>query len=200
MRSRTNDHQDGFSPRLEDRQIAHVVDEHAGRRDVPRGRSPRRGRRTPSPPPPGPARKSPARPIHLRRIRSSRLSPTSSSTSRSCWFGRRGTGRLFLGELRGRVYSFPNDPGCKKADLALELGKVYPDLTRILRPDFHPDFDKNRYVYVCYVRKNDVPDGSVVSRFTVSRTDPPVIDPAERTGHPQVLFRRPQRRMSRVRQ
>ena len=26
--------------------------------------------------------------------------------------------------------------------------------------------------------KNDVPDGSVVSRFTVRRTDPPVIDPA----------------------
>ena len=31
--------------------------------------------------------------------------------------------------------------------------------------------------YICYVRKNDSPDGSVVSRFTVSRTDPPVIEP-----------------------
>ena len=42
---------------------------------------------------------------------------------------------------------------------------------------FHPEFDNNRYVYVCYVRKYDIPDGSVVSRFTASRTDPPVIDP-----------------------
>jgi uncharacterized repeat protein (TIGR03806 family) len=89
----------------------------------------------------------------------------------------KGTGRLFLGELRGRIYSFPNDPGCKKADLAIELAKVYPDLTALYGIIFHPDFDKNRIVYICYVRKNDTPDGSVVSRFTVSRTDPPVIEP-----------------------
>ncbi len=43
---------------------------------------------------------------------------------------------------------------------------------------FHPDFDKNRHVYVCYVLKNDLADGSVIARFTVSRTEPPVIDPA----------------------
>ena len=79
----------------------------------------------------------------------------------------KGTDRLFLGELRGRIYSFPDDPGCQKADLALDLAKVYPDLTALYGLTFHPDFDKNRFVYVCYVRKNDVPDGSVVSRFTV---------------------------------
>ena len=89
-----------------------------------------------------------------------------------------GTGRLFLGELRGRIYSFPDDPGCRKPDLAIELAKVYPDLTALYGLTFHPDFDKNRFVYACYVRKNDVPDGSVVSRFSVSRADPPVIDPA----------------------
>jgi uncharacterized repeat protein (TIGR03806 family) len=89
----------------------------------------------------------------------------------------KGTGRLFLGDLKGRIYSFPNDPGCKKADLALELAKVYPDLSALYGLTFHPDFDKNRILYICYVRKNDVPDGSVISRFTVSRTDPPVIEP-----------------------
>ncbi len=89
----------------------------------------------------------------------------------------KGTGRLFLGDLRGRIYSFPNDPGCKKADLALELAKVYPDLSAFYGLTFHPDFDKNRLVYICYVRKIDSPDGSVVSRFTVSRTDPPRVEP-----------------------
>ena len=89
----------------------------------------------------------------------------------------RGTGRLFLGDLRGRIHSFPDDPGCTKADLALELAKAYPDLSALYGLTFHPDFDKNRFVYVCYVRKNDVPDGSVVSRFTASRTEPSVIDP-----------------------
>ena len=125
----------------------------------------------------GSARKSPARPIHLRRIRSSRLFPISSSIFPLYWFRlgeRTGSSSAISGAGSTR---FPIDPGCKKADLALELAKVHPDLTHFYGLTFHPEFDKNRYVYVCYVRKNDVPDGSVVSRFTASRTDPPVIDP-----------------------
>src|SRR5262249_12364676 len=89
----------------------------------------------------------------------------------------KGTDRLFVGELQGRVVSFPNDPKSTKTDLALDLAKVHPDLTMFYGLIFHPRFDENRYVYVCYVLKNDLPDGSVVSRFTVSRADPPLIDP-----------------------
>jgi uncharacterized repeat protein (TIGR03806 family) len=88
-----------------------------------------------------------------------------------------GTSRLFVGELKGRIYSFPNDPDCTKGDLALDLGKLHSELSALYGLVFHPEYDRTRYVYVCYVLKNDLPDGSVVSRFTVSRTDPPVIDP-----------------------
>ena len=88
-----------------------------------------------------------------------------------------GTSRLFLGELKGRIYSFPNDPACRKADLALDVAKLHPDLTAFYGLTFHPQFDKNSYVYICYVRQNDKEDGSVVSRFTVKNTDPPVIEP-----------------------
>ena len=88
-----------------------------------------------------------------------------------------GTARLFLGELKGRIYSFPNDPACRKADLALDVAKLHPDLTAFYGLTFHPQFDKNNYVYICYVRQNDKEDGSVVSRFTVKNTDPPVIEP-----------------------
>ena len=98
-------------------------------------------------------------------------------TFRSCWFRPREPAGSSSASSRAGSTRFPNDPGCKKADLALDLAKVHPDLTALYGLTFHPDFDKNRFVYVCYVRKNDVPDGSVVSRFTVSRTDPPVIDP-----------------------
>ena len=88
-----------------------------------------------------------------------------------------GTRRLFLGELHGRLSSFPDDPSVSRTDLALDLAKVHPDLTAFYGLAFHPRFEENRYVYVCYVGKNDRPDGSVVARFTASRTDPPVIDP-----------------------
>jgi glucose/arabinose dehydrogenase len=87
-----------------------------------------------------------------------------------------GTGRLFLGELQGRISSFPDDPDCATTILALDLAKLHPDFTALYGLTFHPRFEANRYIYVCYVLKNDLPDGSVVARFTMSRTDPPVID------------------------
>ena len=50
---------------------------------------------------------------------------------------------------------------------------------------FHPHFEENRYVYVCYVLKNDLPDGSVVSRF-VAEPDRSARDrPGQRAGDPQ---------------
>ena len=88
-----------------------------------------------------------------------------------------GTGRLFVGELQGRISSFPEDPGCARTDLAVDLVKVHPDLTALYGLAFHPRFEENRYLYVCYVLKAGLPEGSVVSRFTMSRTDPPTIDP-----------------------
>ena len=49
---------------------------------------------------------------------------------------------------------------------------------------FHPDFEKNRQCFVCYTLRGrnrgqpNLPDGTRVSRFTVTQTDPPRIDPA----------------------
>jgi uncharacterized repeat protein (TIGR03806 family) len=89
----------------------------------------------------------------------------------------RGTERLFVGELRGRIGSFPNDPGAAKVDLALDIAKLHPDLTALYGLAFHPKFDENRYVYVCYALGNNREDGSAVARFETNRGDPPVIDP-----------------------
>lgn len=89
----------------------------------------------------------------------------------------RGTRRLFLGDVRGRVWSFPDDPACKKADLVVDLAKARPDLTALYGLTFHPRFEQNRLVYICYVLKNNLDDGSVVSQFEMSTTDPPTIDP-----------------------
>lgn len=96
-----------------------------------------------------------------------------------------GTGRLFVGELHGRISSFPDDPDCARADLALDLTRVHPDVTALYGLTFHPRFEENRYVYVCYALRSGLPDGSVVARFTMNRTDPPTIDPASE----QVILR-----------
>ncbi|HLJ93421.1 MAG TPA: PQQ-dependent sugar dehydrogenase [Gemmataceae bacterium] len=101
-----------------------------------------------------------------------------------------GTDRLFVGEHAGKLCSFPNDPTRDKADLFLDLTKELQswDRTKVKDVDavyglaFHPKFAQNRYCYVCYVLNSKTPgqqlaDGSRVSRFRVTETDPPRCDP-----------------------
>jgi len=89
----------------------------------------------------------------------------------------RGTDRLFVGEQAGKVHSFPNDRGAGAADLAIDLARRPPGCAALYGLAFHPRFAENRAVFLCYVTKNDTPDGTRVSRFTVGRSDPPRIDP-----------------------
>jgi uncharacterized repeat protein (TIGR03806 family) len=102
-----------------------------------------------------------------------------------------GGDRLFVGEHAGKIYSFPDDQGCARADLFLDPmtelhswdkgGKV-KGVETVYGLAFHPRFAENRYCYICYVlesknRGEQLPDGSRVSRFTVTATDPPRCDP-----------------------
>jgi uncharacterized repeat protein (TIGR03806 family) len=98
--------------------------------------------------------------------------------------------RFFVGEHEGRIYSFRDDQNGAKADLFFDLTtQIRWDRSRFRAIDavyglaFHPNFAKNRYCYVCYVlhsvkQGEQPPDGSRVSRFNVTDTDPPRIDPA----------------------
>jgi putative heme-binding domain-containing protein len=106
-----------------------------------------------------------------------------------------GTRRLFVGEHNnGKLYSFVPDPAVAKADLFLDLSK---ELSCLKDPKvggfdavyglaFHPDFAKNHYCYICYALNSNPPgtqlsDGTHVSRFTVTDTDPPRVDPKSET-------------------
>jgi uncharacterized repeat protein (TIGR03806 family) len=102
-----------------------------------------------------------------------------------------GNDRLYVMEQMGKIFSVPNNPACEKADLFIDLKKEI--LTLDKAPDckaveaaygmeFHPDFQNNRYCYICYVLTPKVggkesPVGTRVSRFTVTKTDPPRADP-----------------------
>lgn len=100
--------------------------------------------------------------------------------------------RWYVAELRGKIFSFPMNPDVDHAELAIDIKSDLSHLPMDGRAagvgdlyglTFHPDFEQNRFCYLCYTLLSANPsaplqDGTRVSRFTVSATDPPRIDPA----------------------
>src|SRR4051812_21318845 len=92
-----------------------------------------------------------------------------------------GSDRLFVVELAGKIYSFPRRGDVKAADLVVDLGKQIPGVQQVYALAFHPDFETNRYCYVCYIKAADLKDGTHIARFRVNDTEPPTIDPSSET-------------------
>ncbi len=92
-----------------------------------------------------------------------------------------GSDRLFVLEQSGKIVSFPSRPDVEAADLVVDLAKSIKGVQATYAITFHPEFAKNRYCYVCSIRGSNVEGGSHISRFRVSDTDPPTIDPASET-------------------
>ena len=86
-----------------------------------------------------------------------------------------GTDRLVVAELGGRVYQFRDDRSTETRELLLDLGTL-PSFWRTFGISFHPRFAENRYVYLCYARAENDPQGTRVSRFQVSVEEPWTID------------------------
>jgi putative heme-binding domain-containing protein len=105
-----------------------------------------------------------------------------------------GSNRRFVAEQSPRIYSFPDDPACAKADIFFDATQVrgldkIPNcvgIDTVFGFTFHPKFAENHYAYVCYMlRLKDKADrhkGLRVSRFTVNvganDNDPPHCDMA----------------------
>ncbi|HND51428.1 MAG TPA: PQQ-dependent sugar dehydrogenase, partial [Pirellulaceae bacterium] len=96
------------------------------------------------------------------------------------------------GERRGILYSLAKRPDAKPEpalDLTTEL-KTFDRLPTPVKFDslyaiaFHPKFKENRYCYVCYTlastdkKVENLENGSRISRFKVTDTNPPKLDPA----------------------
>jgi putative heme-binding domain-containing protein len=103
-----------------------------------------------------------------------------------------GSNRLVVGEQAGKLYSFADEPEAKAelfVDLRKELKTIHllpgaKEVEAVYGLAFHPDFENNRQCFVCYTLKGansgkpNLEDGTRVSRFTVTRSEPPRIDPA----------------------
>ena len=109
-----------------------------------------------------------------------------------------GGNRVVVVQHDGKIFSFPNDNAATVADRMIDISRL-PTLAKIKGTDgnetigftFDPDFQKNHYCYVCYHANfpgkpaleyaKAYPQNATashVSRFTVSDTNPPTIDPA----------------------
>lgn len=89
-----------------------------------------------------------------------------------------GQKRFFVAERKGKIFSFPfEDQATSQKDLFFDLKAQVKDLNEIYGITFHPEFEKNGFVYICYVLKAGLPEGTRVSRFKVLDSDPPRCDP-----------------------
>lgn len=100
-----------------------------------------------------------------------------------------GTRRLFLGEQGGRIVSFVPEKDPASTDLFLDASKDLKSwdtqgevgrFEAFYGLTFHPRFQQNRLCYICYVltgKKGPLWNGTRVSSFKVSDTDPPRVDP-----------------------
>ncbi|MDB5384697.1 MAG: yliI 2 [Planctomycetaceae bacterium] len=89
-----------------------------------------------------------------------------------------GSDRLFVVEQGGKIFSFVNQPDVKTADLVVDLAKQVEGVKEVYALAFHPDFEKNGFCYVCYIKAANLPDGSHIARFQMQKTTPPTIDVA----------------------
>jgi len=88
-----------------------------------------------------------------------------------------GTNIWFLVEQRGPIYSFPDDARTISTNLVMDLKRDLPEFRETYGLAFHPQFSKNRKVYLCYITKADVDDCTRVSEFILPDQQPFRIDP-----------------------
>jgi len=90
-------------------------------------------------------------------------------------------GRFFMVTRQGKIWSFPIRADVEKADLVLDLKTLHPQHDSAYGIAFHPQWRKNRQVFVTYTTGTGIADGTKLSRFQRDAANPPHLDPATET-------------------
>lgn len=92
-----------------------------------------------------------------------------------------GQNRLLITEMSGKVFTFAKDSKASKPDLLIDLAASLPqDVAAkgvsLFDAELHPKFADNHQLFLCYVHP-DKGGHTRVSRFTLSKDNPPTADP-----------------------
>lgn len=87
-----------------------------------------------------------------------------------------GTNRLFIVEQSGKVYSFENESNVEQVDLVVDIAQEIDGVRQTYSIAFDPDFEQNRFCYVCCIHAAGEEDGTRIVRFVVENTDPPTVN------------------------
>jgi putative heme-binding domain-containing protein len=96
-----------------------------------------------------------------------------------------GSDRLLVLEQGGKLYSFPANGDTSRADLVFDFKTHHQPFDSSFSIAFHPHFSENRFIFVCYTEPGGRTNGSYISRFTLTPSNPPVLDP----GSEKVIIR-----------
>ncbi|MAV37094.1 MAG: hypothetical protein CMJ59_16745 [Planctomycetaceae bacterium] len=89
-----------------------------------------------------------------------------------------GEKNLFLLEQDGQLHAFAVDREVTRTQIVLDLGKLHTQPISAYGIAFHPHYQRNHYVYLCYALSGVNPRGSRLVRFSTDGAQPPRIDPA----------------------
>lgn len=87
------------------------------------------------------------------------------------------SGRFYLVERGGTIRSFTESGDGGESDLFADLKPGREGFTNAYGIAFHPDAARNRTVFLTYTIGNDLEDGTKLSRFCFSESDPPRLLP-----------------------
>ncbi len=86
--------------------------------------------------------------------------------------------QMFIVEQGGKIFACLDNHPNPKLELVHDFKKSHPDMTALYALAFHPKFEENRFIYVCTLRGRENTDGTVISRFRLTNSDPPTVDVA----------------------
>lgn len=88
-----------------------------------------------------------------------------------------GSDRLLVLEQAGKLYSFPTNRDVRRADLVFDFRQHHQPFDSSYSFAFHPRFLENHFIFVCYTEPGGRTNGSYISRFTLTPSNPPALDP-----------------------